>query len=83
MSFVIEDPVTEDLVRKVSFTTGETPADAVNNALRERLERLRSKEHLEFIARIREITNHCAGLPVLDARTPDKIIGYNEHGHFD
>jgi antitoxin VapB len=82
MSVLIEDPKTENLAREVSATTGETAAEAVNNALRERLERLRSAEHREFIARIREITDRVAEMPVLDARTPDEIIGYNEHGHF-
>lgn len=27
-----------------------------------------------------EIAKHCACLPVLDARTPDEILGYDEHG---
>lgn len=83
MSVLIEDPKTEHLVREVSATTGETVTEAVNNALRERLERLRSKEHQDFIARIREITSRTAELPVLDARAPDEILGYNEHGLLD
>jgi antitoxin VapB len=27
-----------------------------------------------------EIALHCARLPVLDPRTPDEILGYDEHG---
>jgi hypothetical protein len=31
-------------------------------------------------AQIEEIIAHCANLPVLDPRTDDEIIGYDEHG---
>jgi len=27
-----------------------------------------------------EIALHCSRLPVLDPRTPDEILGYDEHG---
>lgn len=27
-----------------------------------------------------EIALHCAQLPVLDSRTPDEILGFDEHG---
>jgi hypothetical protein len=36
-----------------------------------------------LLARIRAIQAEVAQLPVLDARRPEEIIGYNEHGHFD
>jgi hypothetical protein len=36
-----------------------------------------------LLARVRAIQQEVAGLPVLDKRSPDEIIGYNEHGHFD
>jgi antitoxin VapB len=29
---------------------------------------------------IEEIATRCAALPVLDARQPDDIIGYDQHG---
>jgi hypothetical protein len=29
---------------------------------------------------MRAIALHCASLPVLDHRTPDEIIGYDENG---
>ncbi len=34
------------------------------------------------LARVRAIQHEVAQLPVLDGRSPDEIIGYNEHGHF-
>jgi antitoxin VapB len=27
-----------------------------------------------------EIARHCASLPLLDTRTPDEIMGYDENG---
>ena len=37
----------------------------------------------ELLARVRAIQAEVARLPILDARSPDEILGYNEHGHFD
>ncbi|HEY3909333.1 MAG TPA: hypothetical protein VGM07_05520 [Stellaceae bacterium] len=36
-----------------------------------------------LLARVRAIQEEVARLPVLDARDPDEIIGYNKRGHFD
>jgi hypothetical protein len=36
-----------------------------------------------LLARVRAIQKEIAQLPVLDERSPDEIIGYNERGHFD
>lgn len=37
----------------------------------------------DLLARVRAIQADIARLPILDPRTPDEIIGYNERGHFD
>lgn len=37
----------------------------------------------DLLDRVRAIQAEIARLPVLDARSPDEILGYNEHGHFD
>ena len=36
-----------------------------------------------LLARVRAIQEEMAQLPVLDERSIDEIIGYNERGHFD
>jgi len=36
-----------------------------------------------LLARVRAIQQEVALLPVLDGRSADEIIGYNERGHFD
>jgi antitoxin VapB len=86
MALHIQDPETDRLARELSAATGETITQAVNTALRERMRvvvpvRKQSKE--EYIARIEAIVADLATLPVLDNRTPDELIGYNEYGLFD
>jgi antitoxin VapB len=76
----IKDPETDRLARQLAALTGESLTKAVRNALEERLEReerLRGRpsvEHLMAIAR------RCAARPVIDPRSPDEIIGYDERG---
>ena len=36
-----------------------------------------------LLARVRAIQAEIAQLPVLDPRSADEIIGYNQRGHFD
>lgn len=36
-----------------------------------------------LLNRVRAIQKEIAQLPVLDERSPDEIVGYNERGHFD
>ena len=78
----LKDPETDRLARAVAALTGETLTAAVRTALAERLERERLKrgEPADLVARLREIAEHLASLPVLDPRSPDEIIGYDENG---
>ncbi len=75
----------EQLAREIARRTGETPAQAVVTALRERLTRIERRERRDrdvdqFVARIMAIGAHCASLPVLDPRPIDELLGYDEHG---
>jgi antitoxin VapB len=86
MALHIQDPETDRLARELSAATGATITEVVKTALREHRKTVspaptRSEE--EYIACIKAITSELAGLPLLDTRTPDEIIGYNEHGYFD
>jgi antitoxin VapB len=84
MAIHIQDPETDRLARELSAVTGETITQAVNASLRERLRTFSpAVSEEEYIARIEKISDRLAALPVLDDRTPDEIIGYNEQGHFD
>ena len=37
----------------------------------------------QLLTRVRAIQAEIAQLPILDTRSPDEIIGYNERGHLD
>jgi antitoxin VapB len=84
MALHIQDPETDKLARELSAATGETITQAVNAALRERLSKVAAPvSETEYIARIKRITARVAAMPVLDTRSADEILGYNEHGLFD
>ena len=81
MALSIKHPEADRLARDLAATTGETLTDAVISALRERLRRERGRIHG---SRLRDellaIRRRCAALPVEDWRTPDEVLGYDEHG---
>jgi antitoxin VapB len=81
MALSIKSPEAEELARKVASATGETLTGAIVSALRERLDRIESRRQATFLAdQLDEIALRTAALPVLDARTPDEILGYDENG---
>jgi antitoxin VapB len=82
MPLSIKDPEADQLARSLAQRTGETITQAVITALRERLARERRKDETveNLVEEIMDIGKHCAGLPLLDARSADEIIGYDERG---
>lgn len=82
MALSIKNPETERLARELANVTGESLTEAVTRALRDRLVREtgRTDDTEHWLEGIREIQRHVAQLPVLDDRTPDEIIGYDENG---
>lgn len=81
MALNIRNPETERLAEALARLTGETKTEAVTRAIRDRLGRLRRQRARRRLAdELDEIALHCARLAVRDARTPDEILGYDEHG---
>ncbi len=82
MPLSIKDPEADQLARNLAQRTGETITQAVITALRQRLAREQRKDEAveNLVEEIMEIGKHCAALPMLDARSPDEIVGYDEHG---
>lgn len=82
MALSLKDPETDALARQVAKLTGETLTEAVRNSLSERLRReyLQRGENPNLDKRLEEIARRCAALPVLDDRTPDDIMGWDENG---
>ena len=81
MSLTIRNPEAEELAETLARLTGETKTEAVTKALRDRLVRLRrSRSRKPLADELDRIALHCSRLPVRDPRTPEAILGYNEHG---
>jgi antitoxin VapB len=83
MALSIDDPETDRLAQELSSLTGESIADSVRTALRERLERTRGRSEEEkrrIVEAAMAIARRCSAKPLLDPRTPDEIIGYDENG---
>ncbi len=81
MALNIRNAEAERLAEQVAALTGETKTLAVTRALRDRLERVRSGRSGRRLAdELDEIARRCASLPILDDRSPEEILGYDEHG---
>lgn len=81
MALNIRNAETERLAAELARLTGETKTDAVTKAVRDRLARVRRERSRRRLAdELEEIAAHCASLPVIDDRTPEEILGYDEHG---
>jgi antitoxin VapB len=82
MTLTINHPEVDELAHELASYTGETVTQAVVNALRERLEREKEKQSppLSLKEELLRIGQECAALPLLDQRSPEEILGYNEHG---
>ena len=79
--FISSHPSTEELAKALAKLTGETKTEAVTQALRERLQRIRRARVKRRLAdELDEIALHCSALPVRDPRTADESMGYDENG---
>jgi len=80
----IKDPEAYRLARALADRTGESLTQTVVGALREKAQReQRRQADPGLIEAIREIQREVAAMPVLDARSDEEILGYNEHGAFE
>lgn len=81
MPLNIRNKQAEELAAALARLTGETKTEAVTQALKERLERVRRARATRRLADdLDEIALHCAQLPICDTRSDDEIMGYDEHG---
>ncbi len=81
MPLNIKDRATEQVVRELAALTHQTVTETVRRAAEAALRRARQTSGRGRMAEeIMEIGTRCAGLPDLDPRTPDEILGYDENG---
>jgi len=71
----------ERLAREIAAKTGESITGAIQKALQERLDRLKRERRSQIVvSQLQEILRRVDQLPVLDSRSPDQILGYDENG---
>jgi len=80
MALSIKTKEADRLARDLAATTGESLTDAVTIALRERLERERSRRSTDVQHRLRRLAVEVTSIPVLDRRPADDILGYDDRG---
>jgi antitoxin VapB len=81
MALNIKNPETERLAHLLADATGESLTEAVTQALRERLTAVRrAADREQMIASVESLQEMVRALPVLDTRSPDEILGYDEYG---
>lgn len=81
MALSIKHPEADRLARQLAERTGETITQAVVSALRERLARESGRQDCnDEEERIMTIVRRFSQLPVVDARSPEELVGYNDRG---
>ena len=79
MALSIKTEEADRLARELAAATGESLTEAVTVAIRERLFRLRADKDA-YIERVRRLQAEFAAATIIDTRSDDEIIGYDEHG---
>lgn len=81
MALNIRNDEAERLAATLARLTGETKTQAVTQALKDRLARVRGERRGRRLADdLDAIAVRCARLPVRDARSADEILGYDDSG---
>ena len=82
MALSLKDAQTDSLARQVASLTGETLTQAVRTSLSERLarERLKRGKPASLFDELMAIAGRFDAYPVLDDRSADEILGYDENG---
>ncbi|MEO6864710.1 MAG: type II toxin-antitoxin system VapB family antitoxin [Gemmatimonadaceae bacterium] len=81
MALNIKNPEADRLVRELAAATHASYTEVVVAALREKLAReVGRRRGVRLVEEISRIQDRVARLPVLDARSPDEILGYDADG---
>ena len=81
MALSIRNPNVEKLARDLSARSGLGMTEAIGVALEARLEYL-ADGSAQRLATLSQIAAACSGLPDLDTRSGDEILGYGSAGAF-
>jgi antitoxin VapB len=81
MALSIRDPETERLARALSQLTGENITTATKRAIEERLRRLGGQtRRTTLLEDMAEIRRRWSEMRIVDDRSAEEILGYDEHG---
>ncbi|MCE2512238.1 MAG: type II toxin-antitoxin system VapB family antitoxin [Acidimicrobiia bacterium] len=77
MVLSIKSAMADQLARELADLTGESITDAVVASLRARLDLERRRQRDRTLD---DIIERFQRLPMIDGRSPEDIIGYDQHG---
>jgi len=80
MALSIKTDDADRLARELAALTHESLTEAVTVALRERLDRIQESQRSDYEVRLQRIIEEYQAHEVVDRRSDDEIIGYDEHG---
>jgi antitoxin VapB len=80
MALSVKNPLADQLARELTAVTGESITDAVVIALQERLERVRGRRAATTRRRITALVAEARSYPVVDSRSAEQILGYDDEG---
>lgn len=93
MALNIKSAETERIVRELAKRTGLSITQAVHQAAEEKLRAMAADREArlarmtpsqrERLRKLEEISRRAAAIPILDTRTDDEILGYNDKGTFE
>jgi antitoxin VapB len=80
MALSIKSDEADRLARELAAETGETLTEAIEIALRQRLDREHARHAASMRTRLARLATDVAAMLVADDRTPEEIIGYDDAG---
>jgi len=83
MPLNIKNDEAHEYAKKLSALTHKSITEAVTEALRRELDRKERKHKAEadrLVDDLDAIALRCASYPVIDQRSPDEILGYDDRG---
>jgi antitoxin VapB len=76
----IENPKAVALARELAERTGESVSDVVVHALEHEVERTPPRREKASREEILKLLEEIDKLPIIDSRSPDELVGYDEDG---
>ena len=81
MGISIKHDEIEAQIRRLASMRGTSLTEAIGMAVRRELEHDEREQRAgAYLRQVAELQAYLAALPVLDDRTPDEIMGYDENG---